>query len=65
MRSFLNIVCSGIRIVIALAPLTVRTAGPNIVYILADDLGWGSIGFNGQADILTPNLNALAAGGMK
>jgi arylsulfatase A len=42
-----------------------RAAGPNIIYILADDLGYGSVGFNGQTQIQTPNLNALAAGGMQ
>ena len=38
---------------------------PNIVHIFADDLGWGSVGFNGQTQIATPNLDALAAGGMR
>ncbi len=37
---------------------------PNIVHIFADDLGYGSVGFNGQTQILTPNLDALATGGM-
>ncbi|MDA0193595.1 MAG: arylsulfatase [Bacteroidetes bacterium] len=37
---------------------------PNVVYILADDLGFGELGINGQKKILTPNIDALAAGGM-
>lgn len=37
---------------------------PNIVHIFVDDLGFGSVGFNGQQFIQTPNLDALAAGGM-
>ena len=37
---------------------------PNIVHIFADDLGWGSVGFNGQEQIATPNLDVLANGGM-
>src|SRR3954471_19113605 len=41
-----------------------EAAGPNIVHILADDLGWGSVGFDGQTKIETPKLDALAAGGM-
>ena len=39
---------------------------PNIVYILADDLGYGDIGaFNPDGKIATPNIDALAAAGIK
>jgi arylsulfatase A-like enzyme len=38
---------------------------PNIVFILADDLGYGDIGPYGQRQILTPNLDRLAAQGLK
>lgn len=40
-------------------------ANPNLVHIVADDLGWKDVGFNGCTDIKTPNLDALAAGGAK
>ncbi|MDX1637179.1 MAG: arylsulfatase [Balneolaceae bacterium] len=37
---------------------------PNIVYILADDLGYGELGAYGQQKIETPNIDKLAAEGM-
>jgi arylsulfatase A-like enzyme len=37
---------------------------PNIIYILADDLGYGELGCYGQTKIETPNIDALAANGM-
>lgn len=45
---------------------------PNILYFYVDDMGWGSIGPNGQAErkakglpyVLTPNLDRLAAAGV-
>jgi len=38
---------------------------PNIIHIVADDLGWKDVGFNGCTDIKTPNLDKLAADGVK
>ena len=40
-------------------------ARPNIIYILADDLGIGELGCYGQTRIRTPNIDRLAAEGMK
>ncbi len=37
---------------------------PNIIYILADDLGYGEVGVYGQEKIETPNIDALAKTGM-
>ncbi|OAV45906.1 hypothetical protein A3850_012625 [Lewinella sp. 4G2] len=38
-------------------------ARPNILLILADDAGWGDFGFQGAADLRTPNLDQLALDG--
>jgi len=38
---------------------------PNIIFILADDLGYGDLGCYGAADLRTPHLDRLAAEGMR
>ncbi len=38
---------------------------PNIIYILADDLGYGDLSCYGQKKFNTPNIDALAASGMR
>ena len=38
---------------------------PNIIYIMADDLGYSEIGCYGQDSILTPNIDKMAMEGMK
>src|SRR5580700_1123801 len=43
---------------------TVRAAPPNILFIVADDLGWNDVGWHG-APIRTPNLNRLVREGVE
>jgi len=38
---------------------------PNILVIVADDLGYGDIGVHGGKDVPTPHIDALAAGGVR
>jgi N-sulfoglucosamine sulfohydrolase len=49
------------------APPSHAAAGskPNVVIVLADDLGWWSTGTYGDPNLKTPNLDMLAAQGMK
>ncbi len=38
---------------------------PNVVFILADDLGWGDLSCYGQTHFSTPNIDAIASQGMR
>lgn len=49
----------------ASAPSEKDRSRPNIIYILADDLGYGELGCYGQDKIRTPNIDQLAAEGMR
>lgn len=46
-------------------PPVVSPSKPNIVVIMADDMGWGDSGTYGHERILTPNMDKLAAQGVK
>ena len=38
---------------------------PNVIYIYADDMGWGELGCYGQTKIATPNIDRMAVEGMR
>jgi len=46
-------------------PAGAAAVKPNIIYILADDLGYGELGCYGQKQIETPRIDQLRSGGMK
>ncbi len=50
---------------LALTDGMAATKQPNIIYILADDLGYAELGCYGQEKIKTPNIDELAAQGMR
>ena len=48
-----------------LTPLGFTAEQPNIIVIVADDLGWADVGFHGNEQIATPALDRLAAEGVQ
>jgi arylsulfatase A-like enzyme len=59
---------------VAASALTAAAAGgsraaqaerPNVLYIMADDMGWGDLSCYGRPDYETPNLDRLAAEGVR
>lgn len=48
-----------------LVPALSQKAGPNIIYIMADDLGYADLSSYGRKDYQTPNLDKLAVQGVK
>ena len=45
--------------------LSAQPTRPNLVIILADDMGYGDIGCYGSPDVPTPNIDALAKSGTR
>jgi arylsulfatase A-like enzyme len=47
------------------APVVAAPARPNVLVIVADDLGYGDLGVHGGKGVPTPHLDALAASGVR
>jgi len=59
-RSFLSAALAA-----AASPLAAQATRPNVILIMADDLGIGDLGCYGQKQIATPNIDRLAAEGAR
>ena len=51
--------------VFALVASTTQAAQPNIVLVMADDMGWGQTGYYNHPVLKTPNLDAMAKAGLR
>lgn len=62
------ILCTSVVMLISCRTIEKKTISirskPNIIYILADDLGYGDLGVYGQEKIETPNIDAIAKAGI-
>jgi len=47
------------------AAAEVPASAPNVILIMSDDQGWGDVGFNGNERIKTPQLDEMAASGVR
>lgn len=64
----LSILVSLAILLACLFPTTARAEAekkPNIIVILADDVGWGEFGFQGNKQIPTPNIDSIAKNGVR
>ena len=50
---------------VCVSPLTAAETKPNVIYILADDLGYGDLSCYGQKKFQTPNIDRLAKEGLR
>ena len=69
-RTLLKILVLGTGAFLATMQSCVRAAGssrekPNIVVLFADDVGYGDLGCYGHPTIQTPNIDRLAADGVR
>ena len=58
-------IISGLAIVIFGATLAMAADRPNVILIMADDMGWGETSYRGHPVLKTPNLDAMAAAGLE
>ncbi|WPR71347.1 arylsulfatase [Flavobacterium sp. NG2] len=65
MRTFLKVILVAGLSITTMATEAQNKSKPNIIYILADDLGYGDLSCYGQTKFDTPNIDKLAAKGIK
>jgi arylsulfatase A-like enzyme len=63
--TFLGDLGSAARTQFAQTSSSATNARPNIIFILADDMGWGDLSCYGRPDYRTPNLDLLASQGTR
>jgi arylsulfatase A len=71
MRCHVAVLAVGTALAVSFSPAWLRAgvaaapARPNVIFVLADDLGWAELGSYGQEKIRTPSVDRLAAEGVR
>ncbi len=65
MKQFRSVLTLSLAAVVAMTKVCHAAAKPNIIYIMADDLGYGDLSCYGQKHFETPNIDRLATEGMR
>ncbi len=65
MKKAIRTTLLGLLASVALSAATAVADKPNIILVMADDQGWGQVGYNGHPVLKTPNLDAMAANGLR
>ena len=64
-RTFVWLTCIAIAFINVPSLLAQQKKKPNVVVIVADDLGWADVGVNGCKDVPTPNIDSIAKNGVR
>jgi len=64
-RDFLSTVCAGAILAGFNRKLNAATRTPNIILLMSDDQGWGQTGYYNHPILKTPNLDSMAANGLR
>lgn len=64
LRAFLTVFCA-LASALFIAPGAEAASSPNIVIVMADDMGWRDTGYRGNPVVKTPHLDAMASKGLQ
>jgi len=65
MRSLISMVAIAICMLASFPLLASDNSRPNIIFVMADDMGWGQTGYQDHPVLKTPNLDAMAENGLR